>query len=66
VHAWSISQERPMLTMHADIAPGTDSLAAVREIKDVLAERFAIVHATVEIECGACGDEIEPCRGAAC
>jgi len=66
VHAWSISQERPMLTMHADIAPGTDSIAAVREIKDVLAERFAIAHATIEIECGACGDGVESRRGAAC
>jgi cobalt-zinc-cadmium efflux system protein len=66
VHAWSISQERPMLTMHADIAPGTDSMLAVREIKEILAERFDIAHATIEIECGACGDEIEPRRGAAC
>lgn len=66
VHAWSISQERPMLTMHADIAPGTDSMLAVREIKEILAERFDIVHATIEIECGACGDEAHPRQGAAC
>ena len=57
VHAWSISQERPMLTLHADIEPGTDSGIALREIKKVLAERFDISHATIEIEYGACTDE---------
>ena len=66
VHCWSISQERPMLTMHADILPGTDSMLAVREIKEILAERFDIAHATVEIECGACQDEVSSRRGAAC
>jgi cobalt-zinc-cadmium efflux system protein len=57
VHAWSISQERPMVTLHASIATGTDSAAAVREIKRVLAQHFRITHATVEIEFDACGDE---------
>ncbi|HEY5665255.1 MAG TPA: cation diffusion facilitator family transporter [Gammaproteobacteria bacterium] len=57
VHAWSISQERPMVTLHADIEPGTDSSDALREIKQALAERFEITHATIEIEYGACMDE---------
>jgi cobalt-zinc-cadmium efflux system protein len=66
VHAWSISQERPMLTLHADIAPGTDALLAIREIKQMLAEHFDIAHATVEVEIGACMDEPHRHRGAAC
>jgi cobalt-zinc-cadmium efflux system protein len=57
VHAWSISEERPMVTLHASIEAGTDSETAVRKIKQMLAEHFAIAHATVEIEYGACGDE---------
>jgi cobalt-zinc-cadmium efflux system protein len=57
VHAWSISQERPMVTLHASIAVGTDSAAAVREIKRTLADRFEITHATIEIEFDACGDD---------
>jgi cobalt-zinc-cadmium efflux system protein len=57
VHAWSISQERPMVTLHASIAAGTDSAHAVREIKRLLAQHFRITHATVEIEFDACGDE---------
>jgi cobalt-zinc-cadmium efflux system protein len=59
VHAWSISQERPMVTLHASIAASTDSAAAVREIKRVLAAQFRITHATIEIEYDACGDHPE-------
>jgi cobalt-zinc-cadmium efflux system protein len=66
VHAWSISQERPMVTLHADIDPGTDSGKALHEIKHVLAERFDITHATIEIEYGACMDEAHSHHGAAC
>jgi cobalt-zinc-cadmium efflux system protein len=57
VHAWSISQERPMVTLHASIAASTDSGLAVREIKRQLALHFRITHATIEIEFDACGDE---------
>jgi cobalt-zinc-cadmium efflux system protein len=56
VHAWSISQERPMVTLHACVAVGTDSGAAVREIKRELQRQFRITHATIEIEYDACGD----------
>jgi cobalt-zinc-cadmium efflux system protein len=59
VHAWSISQERPMVTLHASIAASTDSAVAVREIKRQLALHFRITHATVEIEYDACGDDPE-------
>jgi cobalt-zinc-cadmium efflux system protein len=66
VHAWSISQERPMVTLHADIEPGTDSILAVREIKMMLANQFDIPHATVEVEYGDCVDEPHHHHGAAC
>ena len=57
VHAWSITQERPMMTLHARIAAaphlsparGSEVVAA---IKTRLAERFGATHATVEIEPG--------------
>jgi cobalt-zinc-cadmium efflux system protein len=59
VHAWSISQERPMVTLHASIAASMDSAVAVREIKRLLAAEFRITHATIEIEFDACGDHPE-------
>ncbi len=49
VHAWSISQERPMITLEALIAPGTDPEATRIAVKSRLREKFAFDHATVEI-----------------
>lgn len=68
VHAWSINQERPMVTLHADIEPGTDTVTAIREIKHMLAEHFDITHATVEVEYGDCNDNAHGHHhhGAAC
>jgi len=60
VHAWSISEERPMVTLHANVAASTNSTDAVRDIKRMLAEHFKITHATVEIEYGACVDDPHP------
>ncbi len=57
VHAWSITPERPMVTLHARIRDGADAGPAIRAIKERLRARFAIDHATVEIEHGPCADE---------
>ena len=57
VHAWSISEERPMVTLHANVAADTNATDAVRDIKRMLAQHFRITHATVEIEYGACVDD---------
>ena len=53
-----------MVTLHASIAPNTDSVVAVREIKRQLAQHFGVTHATIEIEYDACGDE--PAGPSAC
>lgn len=49
IHAWSITQERPMITLEADVAPGTDIPAARTAIKELLHDSFGMAHATVEI-----------------
>ena len=66
VHAWSISERRPMVTLHACVEPETDSVKAVREIKQMLADKFSISHATIEIEYDACLDDLHPQAGSAC
>ena len=48
LHAWSICQERPMVTLEAVLAPGHDAEGARARIKEVLRSRFGIDHATVE------------------
>jgi cobalt-zinc-cadmium efflux system protein len=50
VHAWSITEERPMATLQAQVAADTDTEAARLAIKNLLAREFGVGHATVEIE----------------
>lgn len=57
VHAWSITQERPMITLHARIRGNANPEPVRAAIKARLAERFSIAHATVEIEHGRCADK---------
>jgi cobalt-zinc-cadmium efflux system protein len=56
VHAWSITDERPMVTLHAKLCADADSDAAVIAIKQRIHERFGIGHVTVEVERGECSD----------
>ncbi|MCC6981787.1 MAG: cation diffusion facilitator family transporter [Bauldia sp.] len=62
VHAWSITEERPMVTLHARVQHDADGDRTVQAIKQRLRDRFGISHATVEIEHDECADEgEEPC-----
>jgi cobalt-zinc-cadmium efflux system protein len=53
LHVWSITEERPMATLHARLRPGMDAGVAILAIKQRLKARFRIEHATVEVEYGA-------------
>ena len=48
LHAWAISEDRPMLTLEAVLAEGTDPDRARDAIKAHLAAEHGIDHATVE------------------
>ena len=56
VHAWSLAQDRSLLTLHARIREGIDSDDAVDAIHHRLAERFDVTHVTVQIEVETCVD----------
>jgi len=61
VHAWSLTEDRRLMTLHARVnqtsSPPEDIAAA---IKARLKQRHSVVHATVEIEHGACSDAAAP------
>ncbi|MDY8109862.1 cation diffusion facilitator family transporter [Fulvimarina sp. 2208YS6-2-32] len=57
VHVWSITPERPMATLHACLDDGADGTTVIRAIKAALKDRYAIAHATVEIERERCADD---------
>jgi cobalt-zinc-cadmium efflux system protein len=60
VHAWSLSQERPLVTLHARIADTEAPEKAVAAIKEHLRARYGVDHATVEIEFVHCADAGRP------
>jgi cobalt-zinc-cadmium efflux system protein len=57
VHAWMLTSERSLVTLHAEVAQGADHQQALAAIRTVLHDRFGIDHATIQIETAACADE---------
>jgi cobalt-zinc-cadmium efflux system protein len=57
LHAWSLTDRRPVMTMHAVLAAGADRDHALDAIQARLRQRFGEVHATVQIEQAACASD---------
>jgi cobalt-zinc-cadmium efflux system protein len=61
VHVWSMTGERPTVTLHANLLPGTRHGEAIAAIHARLRERLQVEHSTIQVEeegdCGtpACG-----------
>lgn len=54
MHAWSLTGESPIVTLHAELVAGSDRQQVLTAVLDRLRERFGVEHATVQIEDGAC------------
>jgi len=50
LHVWSISEQRPMITLEARLTPGSSGTAIREAIRARLRERYGIAHATIETE----------------
>ena len=50
IHAWSISQERPMVTLEAVIGTDDSIEETAKAIKTRLQDKFGVEHATVEVK----------------
>lgn len=57
VHAWGLTAEKPLLTLHALIPENAPIQTVVSDIKRVLKERFDIDHSTIQVELGPCPDD---------
>ncbi len=57
VHVWTLTGEKPLVTLHARVADGVDEGSAMSSIKDVLCESFGIDHSTIQMERGDCPDD---------
>jgi cobalt-zinc-cadmium efflux system protein len=60
IHAWSITQERPMVTLHVRVLDQQHPEQVAAMVKRRLKERFGIAHVTVEVEFGDCADQHAP------
>lgn len=59
VHVWTMTGERPTVTLHAHIAPGASHEETISAIHTRLAQRLRVEHTTVQIEEGPCASP--PC-----
>jgi len=50
IHAWRVTEERPVLTLEIVSAPGADEAEVRRAAKALLRERFDVDHVTAEVE----------------
>ena len=57
VHAWLVGPHETLLTMHAAVTAAADHAVVLKDAKALLAERFGITHATIQIEVEECVDE---------
>jgi cobalt-zinc-cadmium efflux system protein len=57
VHAWLVGPQETLLTMHASVTATADHAVVLKDAKILLAERFGITHATIQIEVEDCVDE---------
>lgn len=57
LHVWSLTDERPVVTLHAVLRENTDRDRVLIDIRSTLRERFGVEHATVQIELTPCEDD---------
>ncbi|MEM9138925.1 MAG: cation diffusion facilitator family transporter [Pseudomonadota bacterium] len=55
-HIWSLTQARPMATLHVVIAEDADIGQVIRNVKACLLREYGFDHATVEVEFNECAD----------
>ncbi len=56
VHAWALTPQKPLLTLHASVDEPADLSQVMRNIKRLLVEEFGIEHSTVQVDYGECPD----------
>jgi len=57
VHAWSLTEDQPLVTLHVRCTPGADPQSLVPAINRRLKERFGISHSTIQVDPAECLDD---------
>lgn len=56
LHAWALTPQKPLLTLHANVEEPADLPEVMLRIKSVLIDEFGIEHSTVQVDHGSCPD----------
>lgn len=56
VHAWALTPQLPLVTLHLTLAEGQDSDQALARAKAVLVERWGLGHSVIQVERADCPD----------
>jgi cobalt-zinc-cadmium efflux system protein len=56
VHAWMITAERPMVTLHLELEPSADAARVMAAVKLRLKHEFGFDHSTIQIDPAGCPD----------
>jgi cobalt-zinc-cadmium efflux system protein len=56
LHAWALTAEKPLVTLHAQADQNFDLEQVVGQMKTVLSNEFGITHSTIQVEHGECPD----------
>jgi cobalt-zinc-cadmium efflux system protein len=59
VHARSLTPGQPLVTLHANVAEDADHDKVLRRFQEVLARRFGVDHATIQLEREHCTDHAQ-------
>lgn len=57
LHVWSLTAEKPLLTMHVEIDPDAEPQRTLRALNAFLLSEFGIDHATMQIEHSRCASD---------
>ncbi len=57
VHAWALTADKPLVTLHASVEEQTELSGVVTRMKTVLNNDFGIDHSTIQVEHGLCPDD---------
>lgn len=66
LHAWCITQDRTVVTMHVKLNKRISPEEITAEIKKYLFDEYNIDHTTIEIEFELCSDDMIPSLSATC
>lgn len=57
MHAWALTAEKPLVTLHAQVEKEEHVESVIADIKQILNVSYGIDHSTIQVELGDCPDD---------